>query len=376
MIHLPIPSRAAGQQSVLGLRTPPLETVRIAFVGLGERGLTVLRLMMLVPDARITVICNNSHERIAATLDATGLSASQVRCYSGADCYLEACQAEDVDLVYICTDWLSHVPVAVAAMRAGKHVAIEVPAALTLEDLWLLIDTAELCQRHCTLLENCCYDQEVQQAIRRIQQREIGEIVHAEGCYYHELKGRWSPWRLDINRRQRGDLYPTHEFGPLCMALDINRTDRLQTLVSMDSASWAGRQQYEESLGREAPDFQNGDHTTTLLRTALGRTLLLRHDVVTRQPYSRHLRFVGTTGVIETGHDTSEEQKEVCSSFHSVHDPMTYEMNRRIVECLHLGLPMDIDVYDLATWCAVIPLSRLSIESGFEPVEVPDFMRQ
>lgn len=374
MIHLSIPTREEGRKSVRGLQAPPLETVRVAFVGLGQRGLTLLRLMMLVPHARITVLCNTSSEQLAAALAATGLSTDDVRCYSGEDCHLEACQAEDVDIVYVCTDWASHVPVAVAAMQAGKHVAIEVPAALTMDDLWLLVDTAEQCQRHCTLLENCCYDQEVQQAIRRIRNQEIGEIVHAEGCYYHELKGRWSPWRLDINRRLRGDLYPTHEFGPLCQALDITRTDHLQTLVSMDSASWAGREQYEEAMGCEAPDFQNGDHTTTLIRTTQGRTLLLRHDVTTEQPYSRHLRFVGTRGVIETGHDTSEDQKEVCSSFYSVHDPMTYEMNRRIVECLHRGLPLDIDVYDLATWCSVIPLSRLSIESGSEPVNIPSFI--
>lgn len=352
-----------------------MDTVRIAFIGLGERGLTALRLMLLVPHARITVICDNFQERVTTALNATDLNAAEVKCFSGANGYQQACAADDVDLVYICTDWLSHASVAVAAMRVGKHVAVEVPAALTLDDLWLLVDTSEQCRRHCTLLENCCYDHEVQQAIRSIQQHEIGDIVHAEGCYYHELKGRWSPWRLDINRRQRGDLYPTHELGPLCMALDINRTDRLQTLVCMDSVSHMGRRRYEEVMGEQVKDFQNGDHTTTLIRTALGRTLVLRHDVMTKQPYSRHLRFIGTQGAIDTGRDTGDDYEQICSSFLSAHDPMTYEMNRRLVECLRLGLPLDIDVYDLATWCSVIPLSRLSVEAGFEPVAIPDFMR-
>ena len=375
MIQTSIPPRATGQRSVRDLRTAPTDIVRVAFVGLGERGLTVLRLMMLVPHARITVLCNHSEERINEVLGITGLRANEVKSYSGDDGYLQACADDDVDLVCVCTDWKSHVPVAVAAMRAGKHVAVEVPAALTMDDLWLLVNTSEQCQRHCTLLENCCYDPEVQEAIHRIHRGEIGDIVHAEGCYYHELTGRWSPWRLDINRRQRGDLYPTHEFGPLCMALGINRTDSLQTLVAMDSASWEGRRHYEEVFGQTAPDFQNGDHTTTLLRTAQGRTILLRHDVVTPQPYSRHLRFIGTRGVIETGHDSSSAHRDVCSSFHSIHDPMTYEMNRRLVNCLRQGLPLDIDVYDLATWCAVIPLSRLSVEAGYEPAAIPDFHR-
>ncbi len=375
MIQTPIPTRAQGQSSVLGLQAQPMSEVRIAFIGLGERGLTAMRLMSLIPQARITVLCDYSPERVETALNVMGMTAATVSCFSGPEGYRQACAAEDVDLVYICTDWLSHVTVAVAALRAGKHTAIEVPGALTLNDLWLLVDTAEQSRRHCTLLENCCYDQEVQQAILDIQHHAIGEIVHAEGCYYHELSGRWSPWRLDINRRQRGDLYPTHELGPLCMALGINRTDRLHTLVSMDSASWAGCQHYATVMGNEAPDFQNGDHTTTLIRTELGRTIVLRHDVMTKQPYSRHLRFLGTKGVIDTGRDTGGNFEQICSSFLSAHDPMTYEMNRRLIECLCQGLPLDIDVYDLATWCAVIPLSRLSIESGFQPVAIPDFLR-
>lgn len=370
-----IPQRPEGQCPVRGMSAAPLPEVRVGIVGLGARGLTVLRLLLLVPGARVTALCCSQASSVAAACETFSIDGSDVGLYSGDEGYRQLCESDDVDLVVICTDWSSHAKIAVAAMLAGKHVAVEVPAALTMDDLWLLVDTSEQTRRHCTLLENCCYDDEVLTALRTIRQGDIGDVVHAEGRYYHHLADRWSTWRLDINRSQRGDLYPTHELGPLCMAMDINRSDRLLTLVSMDTQAFSGPETYRQVTGEAAPDYLNGDHTTTLLRTARGRTILLQHDVVTLQPYSRSLHIIGTRGDIVTSSDNGADPELVCSSFRSVHDPMTYEMLRRLVECLNRGLPVDIDVYDLATWCAVIPLSRLSLEAGSEPVAVPDFMR-
>ena len=186
--------------------------------------------------------------------------------------------------------------------------------------------------------------------------------MHAEGCYYHHLGNRWSSWRLDINRQHRGDLYPTHELGPICQALGIGVDDRLLTLVSMDSAAITGPQTYEERMGEAATDFKNGDHTTTLIRTARGRTILLKHDVLTEQPYERQLTFIGTRGRIEL-HDTGRAS----------HDAMTQAMNRHLIDSLRNGSPLSISIYDMATWCAAIPLSRESIAHGFAPVNFPDF---
>lgn len=373
MIYPPQPPRPAGQQSVRGLRTEPLGTVRVALVGLGQRGQTALRLLALLPDTRITVLCDADEANTRTALQLLPRD-SQPTCLSGPDAYLEACRREDVDLVYICTDWTSHAPIALAAMRAGKHAAVEVPAATTLDELWQLVDTAEQTRRHCFLLENCCFDAEVMNLVTETRNGAIGKPVHAEGVYYHCLGERWSDWRLEINRRQRGDLYPTHELGPICQALDVGGTDRLQVLTCMDSAALTGPQLYHQRTGNEAADFQNGDHTTTLLRTALGRTILLRHDVMTPQPYRRDITIVGTAGQLRAGEDDALEAAE-GGCFRSVHDPMTYEMNSRLIHCLSAGLPLDISVYDLATWCAVIPLSRLSVENGYAPVEVPCFDR-
>lgn len=341
------------------LRTEPLSTVHIAFVGLGERGLKALRQLASFPDVRVAALCDTSAERLQTALTAAmaeGLGATPTCTHH----YSAVCAQADVDLVYVCTDWASHAAICVEAMRHGKHVAVEVPAALTLEDIRLIVRTAEETRRHCILLENCCFEPQVEEAVAAIRAGKIGEVVHAEGNYYHTLGDRWTRWRLDTNRRYRGDLYPTHELGPICQALGIGRDDRLQTLVSMDSAALTGPLEYERATGEVCPDFQNGDHTTTLIRTERGRTILLKHNVLTPQPYERQLNFIGTKGVIRLNDEGSASHAE-----------MTLRMNQSIIHSLTHGLPMPISVYDLATWCAVGPLSRRSIEGGFVPVQFP-----
>ncbi|MCR4810075.1 MAG: Gfo/Idh/MocA family oxidoreductase [Prevotella sp.] len=344
-------------------------TIRIAFIGLGDRGRKALRLMLPLEGIEVTALCDLSEAHIQetkelmATESVTGISDwKQILCVSGKEAYKVVCQKEDVDLVYICSDWGSHAPIALEAMRHGKHVAVEVPAAMIMEDIRLLIATAEQADRQCFMLENTCFEHQIIEAIEAIHRGDIGEVVHAEGCYYHHLGNRWSPWRLDINRQQRGDLYPTHELGPICQALGIGVEDRLQTLVSMDTPALTGPQTYEALMGEAAADFQNGDHTTTLIRTLRGRTILLKHDVLTEQPYERQFTFIGTRGRIEL-HDTGR----------SSHDVMTQSMNQHLIDSLRNGLPLSISIYDMATWCAAIPLSCESIARGFAPVQFPDF---
>lgn len=333
--------------------------LRIAFVGLGARGLTALRLMLPVEGARVVALCDAT---------ATGVEAAQqllpyaARHYVGATAYADACRADDVHLVYVCSDWQSHAAIALTALDCGKHVAVEVPAATTMDDIRQLVAASRRSGRQCFLLENCCYDPLVAEAVQSIRRGDIGEPVHAEGSYYHHLGDRWTRWRLDMNRSQRGDLYPTHELAPLCQALGIGIDDELQTLVAMDSDALLGRGLYEQMTGEAAPDFQNGDHTCTLIRTRRGRTILLKHDVMTERPYERLFRVVGTKGV-----------KEVVDSGQTSHDALTLSMNCRLVACLLAGEPLDLDVLDLARLCAVVPLSRQSIEGGFVPVQFPQF---
>ena len=344
----------------------PDKTIRIAFIGLGERGRKALQLMQPVEGACVAALCDLSADNVQAALEllaaTEGSAPRQPLCADGPASFHAVCQAEGVDLVYICSDWNSHVPIALEALRSGKDVAIEVPAATTMTGIRQLLTTTHETHRRCFMLENACFEQQFLDALAAIRRGDIGELVHAEGSYYHHLDDRWNPWRLDINRRRRGDLYPTHELGPICMAMDIGRSDRLQILVSMDTAAVTGPHIYKEHVREAAPDFLNGDHTTTLLRTARGRTILLKHDVMTRQPYERQLTFIGTEGRI-TLNDTGRPS----------HDEMTLAMNRHLIESLRTEEPFAISVADLATWCAAIPLSSESIEKGFAPVPYPDF---
>lgn len=326
--------------------------VRVAVVGLGDRGCTALRLLLPVEGAEVTVLCDvvDDNVRRARTLMAPE---ADVQCISGEDGYREVCASERVDLVYVCSDWDSHVPIAVEAMTRGKDVAVEVPAATTMEGIHALVSTAERTGRRCMMLENCCFDPQVSEAIAAIRRGDIGEVVHAEGSYYHCLDERWNGWRLEMNRQRRGDLYPTHELGPICQALDIGHTDRLMTLVSMDTDAFSGPQVYYERTGRQADDFCNGDHTTTLIRTARGRTIVLKHDVMTVQPYGRQLTFIGTQGRIDI-RDTGRPS----------HDEMTLAMNRCLISALLEGRPWDISVQEMAVWCSVIPMTEESIANN------------
>ncbi|MCR5820322.1 MAG: Gfo/Idh/MocA family oxidoreductase [Bacteroidaceae bacterium] len=338
-----------------------LSDIRVAFVGLGERGRTALRLMLPIKGARIAALCDLRPENVTKALEVLPEDMRPLT-FHGPDAYQQAINAADTDLVYICSDWLSHPTIACYAMSKGKDVAIEVPAATSLESIYDLVHTAASTQRKCFLLENACFEKQLQEAIAAIRRGDIGELIHAEGNYYHCLGERWTRWRMEANCRHRGDLYPTHELGPICMAMDIGRTDFLETLVSMDTASLSGPQLYRNLIGEEMPGFQNGDHTTTLIRTRKGYTLLLRHDVMTHQPYDRRLLFIGTRGRIElkdTGHPSHEE--------------MTIEMNRQLIAAMRGEADYGISMADLATWCSIIPLSEESILNGFLPVGIPDF---
>lgn len=380
------PTRPAGQHDVLNLTAPPLPFVRVGFIGLGERGRQAVMRWCHLPYTQIVAVCDLNAEHVSEAL--TVLVDNGRKPCDVADSADAVCQRTDIDLIYICTDWESHARLARCALEHGKHVAVEVPAAMTIKDCWSLVDLAERQQLHCMMLENTCYDYFEVATAAMAKAGLLGEIANATGGYHHWLNERWEPWRLDYNRTHRGDIYPTHGLGPVCRALGIHRTDHLETLISMDSAAFTN------------PDFRNGDVTTTLMRTRKGRTIVLDHDVMTPRPYSRHYRLVGTKGYAakypqETlWLDGRELTKEECrqaidkwlpADIREARDEaakyddrggISFIMDMRLVNNLRHGRPMDMDVYDLAEWCAVVELSRLSIEGGFVPIPFPDFTRK
>ena len=415
-----VPERPAGQESVIGLRTEPLETVRIGVVGLGMRGSSAIGRLVSVPDSQITAICDIEQDRVensVARLETKGVSGI-LTFYGEEDSWTGLCESSEVDLVYICTDWKHHVPIALYAMQCGKHVAVEVPAATTLDEIWALIDMSEKTRRHCMMLENCVYDFFELSTLSMAQAGVLGEVIHVEGAYHHCLDPYWDEywesWRLEFNKENRGDVYPTHGIGPVCQVLNIHRGDRMKTLVSMDTKPINGPKIYELKNGTPCPEFQNGDQTSTLIRTEKGKTMLIQHDVMTPRPYDRLYQVVGTDGYAgkypvqlyclrenasnKDGYDalgteklySGEALKELQDKYPNAllnpefielaknvggHGGMDFIMDYRLVYCLHNGLPLDMDVYDLAEWCCVSELSRISLENGSMPVEVPDFTR-
>lgn len=403
------PVRAAGQRSVFRLRTAPMPCVRIGIVGLGLRGPVAVERFARIEGAEIRALCDLDPERVETVrrqLAESGLP--DAAGYSGEEGWRALCRREDVDLVYICTPWQHHAPMAVYAMEQGRHVAVEVPAAMSLEECWQLVDTAERTQRHCMMLENCIYDFFELTTLRMAQEGLFGELLHVGGAYVHCLDS-WEDWRLEVNRTRRGDLYATHGLGPACRLLDIHRSDRLDYLVAMDTRSVNGRRR------AAAEHFANGDQTTTLLRTERGRTVELQHNVVTPRPYSRGFQVVGSEGFAEKypaegfafsadrlaelfpgggaepheylpeplvreltaryRHPFVEGIEELAREVDKRRGGMNFIMDYRLVHCLRHGLPLDMDVYDAAEWSCIGTLTELSLAHGSAPVAVPDFTR-
>lgn len=422
VIETNIPKRPAGQKDVLQLTTPKLQTVRVGFVGLGMRGVGAVERWSQIPGTDIVALCDVEADRVELSqkrLDKHGRHRAVA--YSGSiDAYKKMCERKDIDIIYIATDWVHHVPIALYAMNHGKHVAIEVPAATNMNEIWALINTAERTRKHCMMLENCVYDFFELSTLNMAQQGLFGEVLHVEGAYIHNLEDFWGEywhnWRLDFNRKNRGDVYPTHGIGPDCQVLNIHRGDRMEYLVAMDTKATIGPKLVEKQTEKPCNDFQNGDQTSTLIRTVKGKTMLIQHNVMTPRPYNRMYQVVGTDGYASkypvgelafrpkqlasnekishenlTAHaavadkvrdellqqytpqfvkDLEEKAKKVGG-----HGGMDYIMDYRLVYCLQNGLPLDMDVYDLAEWCCLGELTRLSIENNSAPVAIPDFTR-
>ena len=413
------PAREPGQQSVLGFRCAPIDTVRVGFIGLGMRGPGAVERFTHLDGVEIRALCDLYPERVASAqeiLVRRGLP--EAASYSGEEGWKELCRRDDIDLVYIATPWQLHTPMAVYAMEQGRHVALEVPAAMTLEECWQLVDTAERTQRHCMMLENCVYDFFELTTLHMAQLGLFGEILHVEGSYIHNLEEFWDyyqgNWRLDFNQKNRGDVYATHGLGPACQLLDIHRGDRMSYLVAMDTKSVNGLKLAREKMG--AKTFANADHTLTLIRTEQGRTIHLQHNVYTPRPYSRMYQLTGTEGFANKypvegyafrpeqlagsgipdhenlsahGFVPEEVKEQLMARYrHPIllevgerarevggHGGMDFIMDYRLIYCLHHGLPLDQDVYDAVEWSCIGALTRMSLAHNSAPVAVPDFTR-
>lgn len=418
VITLAIPPRQVGQMTALKLTADPIEEVRVGFIGLGMRGTGAIRRYVNIDGAKIAALCDLHADRVeAAQKIVVGAGYEAAKEYVGEDGWKELCENPDIDLVYICTDWEKHTPIAVYAMEHGKHVASEVPAAMNIAECWQLVNTCEITRKHCMMLENCVYDFFEMSALNMAQHGLFGEVYYGEGGYIHNLDPYWKEyndnWRLKYNQKFRGDNYPTHGIGPLCQVMNIHRGDKMDFLVSVDTKPMHGAKVAKEIMGTD--EFADGDHTVTLIRTAKGKQICIQHNVYASRPYSRLYQLTGTEGFankypvpglalagdkVDAGdkaydnldaerfmpkeaYDAMMEKykpefvKEIEDKARKVggHGGMDYIMDYRLIYCLRNGLPLDQDVYDAAEWSCLTELSRLSLENKSATVNVPDFTR-
>jgi hypothetical protein len=404
----PAAPKARGR-SMIGVPFEATASPRFGIIGLGNRGGGMLPLLLQVPGAQVTALCDIRPEYARAAAEVvTDAGRPAPALYTGGDDDFEnLVRRDDVDFVYVATPWEWHIPMALAAMRAGKHVGVECPLGLTVSDLWELVDTSERTRRHCIQLENCCYGRNEMRALRMAHEGLFGELLHGAGAYLHDLRELLfsktyyeDQWRRKFHTRYDGDLYPTHGLGPVAAYMDLHRGDRFVRMTSMSTPALGLADYRAAHLPPGDPAWREryvkGDVTMSLIQTARGRVIHLVHGVSNPHPYSRLNHLAGTRGVFEDyppriylepaqSDDEWGSFDDYASYDHWLwrdvgpgpggHGGMDYIMLWRLVQTLRLGLPPDIDVYDSAAWNAPFPLSVQSVKGHGRSVEFPDFTR-
>jgi predicted dehydrogenase len=385
-------------------------TIRFGLIGAGERGRYLMHELLACEGVQVKAVADVRPESVAlACQQVIGAGQPTPAVYTGADAWQRLLE-DELDLVYIATPWDTHAPYAAAAMRAGKHVGVEVPAAVTLEECWELVEASERTRRHCVMLENCCYDYWETLVKRMVFAGLLGTITHAECAYIHDLRQMLMTdyseglWRRQPHRSRNSNHYPTHGLGPVAQILQIGAGDAFDHLVSMSSLPAALAEYRDQAVAAGDPKRQEkyicGDMNTSLIRTKLGQTIVLQHSVVSARPYDRNFLIAGTRGTFrdypprlfldgvskdeawlpldayrDEWEDPLWKQYGEQARQHGGHGGMDYIMNFRLVQILRQGLAPDSDVYDAADWSVPGPLSEMSVARRSAAVDFPNFRR-
>jgi len=410
-----------GQKTMMDVGTKPLDKVRVAFIGTGARGPSHIESCLYIEGVEIKAICD-CHEPSADAAVNRVVKAGHPKPdkYSkGEEDYKRMLERDDIDLVIIATPWEWHVRMAVDAMKAGKHACVEVPAAITLDGAWELVNVSEQTQKHCMMMENVNYGREELMVLNMVRLGVFGELLHGEAAYIHDLRGQMfeiehgtGSWRTLHYAKRNGNLYPTHGLGPVAHYMNINRGDRLDYLSSMSSPSRSralyAAKNFPEGHPRRKLKFVCGDINTSIVKTVMGKTIMIQWDEQLPRPYTRHNFVQGTTGawggfpnrfVLEGEGDNKTPDTESWvqgadlnkwfdkydhplwkklsgdAKAHGGHGGMDFVMMWRIIYCLRNGLPLDQDVYDAAAWSCICPLSEWSVANRSQSIDIPDFTR-
>jgi hypothetical protein len=440
-----LPQLQSQGKSVMGLTIPKMDVVRIGFIGVGERGSGHVKHYCHIDGVEIKAICDTNAIVLDKSIEyVVSKNFPRPARYTDSEhAYREMLNRQDIDIVIISTPWAWHTPMCVETMESGKHAFVEVPAATTIDECWQLVNTAERTQKNCMMMENVCYGRDELMVLNMVRQGLFGDLLHGEAAYIHELRwqmkeidSKTGSWRTYWHTKTDGNLYPTHGLGPVSQYMNINHGDRFDYLTSTSSPA-IGRQAYAErefsaAHERNQLKYIAGDMNTTLIKTKLGRSIMVQHDTTTPRPYSRHNYIQGINGVFagfpnrialenvpaeimtqyHTEHQTrlaewqaagSKGRKPKLQSFHhwdkdmskwqtqfdhpmwlqmgqeaernGGHGGMDFLMLWRMIYCLRNGEALDQDVYDAAAWSAIAPLSADSVTDRSNSKDIPDFTR-
>ena len=393
-------------------KTTSIPTVRVGFVGVGGMGSAHVQNYLNIEGVEVKAICDVVPAKVeraqkwvveAGQPMPTGYS-------KGLEDFRRMCETEELDLVMTATPWEWHVPVCLAAMKNGKHAATEVPAAMSIEGCWELVETAEKLKKHCQMMENCCYDRIELMTLNLVRKGVLGEVLHAEAGYLHDLRGvKFSKegeglWRRAWAQKLNGNLYPTHGLGPVAQCMNVNRGDAFDYLVSLSSPARGLHEYAVATFGADSPQAKEryvlGDVNTSLIKTKLGKTIILIHDTNLPRPYTRINLVQGSHGLAhkwpdriyvegkaDKAHQWDDFEKFAAEFEHPLwkaiaskgegrgHGGMDYIEDYRLIQSLRRGEPLDQDVYDAAAWSAVVGASAQSVTGKGKPVAIPDFTR-
>ena len=392
-----------------GYAAPPLKVVRVGYIGIGGRGLGSVRRMRLIEGVEIKALCDIKEDKVNQAQKALDeYDMPQAKKFTGSpDIWKELCKDPDLDLIYIATPRYLHYEMCLFAMENGKHTVTEIPAVQDVEQAWNLIETSERTKKHCSMLENCTYDFWELLALNMARQGFLGEVVHVDAGYIHDQRtinvDKNKSWRIDEFINRNGNIYPTHGLGPACQVLNVNRGDRIDYLTSMSSDDFTMNAIISE-LAKEDDYYKKYEgqwklgFNTSTIRTVNGKTIMLQYNISNPRPYTRIQQVVGTKGItqkyplpsrISTGHEwlTEEETNALVEQYTPPlvrlvgdmakkvggHGGMDFLMEWRLIDCLRNGLPLDMDVYDAATWSSLVPLSEWSVANYSTPVRMPDY---
>ena len=394
--------------------------VKVGILGVGLRGTWHLRLCLQRDDVEVKAVNDIVPEKVerAQVLVEEAGKKKPKGYFAGPEDFLKLVEKENLDAVLIASPWLWHTPMAVAAMKNGMAVGVEVPAGVTVKDCWDLVDTSEETGMPCMLLENVCYRRDVMAVLNMVRQGMFGELIHCRCGYQHDLRAvKLQPgaefgskgqdeaiWRTEHSVKRDGDLYPTHGIGPIAKMLNINSGNRFLTLTSMSTKS-RGLHDYIVDVGGENHpnadiEFALGDIVTTMIKCAGGETIIVSHDTSLPRPYSLNFRVQGTKGlwtvdgrtIYIEGLSPEPHRWEPFATYQeqydhplwkryadratgSGHGGMDFFVVHAFIESVKRGVEPPIDVYDAAAWSVISPLSERSVVEGSEPTSFPDFTR-